>query len=184
MFLTQEQIDARISHEDNLINYLGTPRVKLVLPQGKNGGRLPGRKNMTDEEREDCGVLANVAGNGIAAEIFGVHPTTASSLSNGKVAGSEKPELKNAITERVEKYKDQIEERAAERLLAAINFLDDDKLANSKATELSQIAANMSKTLDNVKPRGTGDKGPKVNIFIHQPKQATEDNFEVIEIGA
>ena len=184
MFLTNEEIEKRLNSEDNLINIKNNDKignVKVIKHAGVAGGRTAGHLNTTEEERIAAGVLSRTVGSQIAAEIVGISPMYAS-----QIGGGSKGNVIDKVDSILDSTKKQVETLAAERLLTALGFLDDDKLANSKATDLASIAANMSRTMSNMRDKVVNNSsgGVKVNVILYQPKQAKEDHFDFIEVSA
>lgn len=189
MFLTEEEIQSRLNSPDNLINIIKedklNPTVKVVKWQGFNEGSKPvGTRNLTEEERTAAGVLARTMGNTIASEVIGIKEHTASNINHGN--SSVTPEQVALVDKAMGLVSKEVESKAAERLLSALGFLDDDKLAKSNAKDLSVIAANMSRTVANMKPRDNnhGSSGMKVQVVLHQNKPLKEEHFEIIEVSA
>ena len=94
--------------------------------------------------------------------------------------------LFRSIQSRLDKTKLSIQERAAEKLLASMGVITQDKLENCTVKEAAQVASQMSQVFRNMTSQTTSNEGlgkSGVKIVIHQPKVAREEHFESIEIG-
>ena len=201
MILTQEQIKQRIESPDNLINKLESHRssssIEVIVKDGVNNhkGNL-GVKHLDSDQRLAIGVLAQTTDHKTVAEVFGISESHVNDLATGnRTIGNGKGgavrvidnDLKNQIAERINKTKLTIQERAAETLLKSLGLLTDDKLENSSAKEIAQITTQMSQVMRNLTPESqesNKNSGVKVQIVLHQPKQAREEAFDYIEVSA
>jgi len=62
----------------------------------------------------------------------------------------------------------------------ALEHITDEKLKASKATDLSQIAANAARVIDKTTPKDGGNTVTN-NIHFYSPQQIRKENFEVVE---
>jgi len=194
MILDEKQAAARLNSEGNILNQLGdAPQVSVKKWVGAEGGRPNGAKGLTHEERVEIGVLAHELPGGIVADLMNVSPRTVTdakngysqTLSNGTTHRIPNERLREDIAARVDSIKEQAVERAAERLLTSLGFLDDEKLANCTAKDISAVGSNLAKIVDFMSPNRKDPTGDvRVNIVLHQPKPAKEEHFDYIEIGA
>jgi len=196
VILTKEQVEKRLASPDNLANKIKEDnlQVEVIIKDGKNHSGRPGSHNLTDNERVAIGVLANTVGNELAGELMGVTERTARSLKDahhtysdgrGTQRHGEDIELKDKIAERIESTKLTIQERAAEKLLAAMGALTEDKLENCTPKDAAQISNQMSQVMRNMSSNNNSKEGGKqaVKIILHQPKTSRESSFETLEIG-
>ena len=80
---------------------------------------------------------------------------------------------------RLANRKQEIQDAALDRLADTLGLLDEDKMRNCKAIELSQIASNMSKVVEKME----GRNGNTNNVLIvYSPKMKTEEEYETIAI--
>jgi len=199
MILDPEQVIKRVSSPNNIVNKAELEREKIKyeieIRDGKNHqGRL-GSHNLSDEEKLAIGVLANTVGNELAGEMLGVSENTARHLRTAQTTLSEgqgtqrygqDQSLKDKIAEKIEKTKLSISERAAEKLLEAMGMITTDKLSNVSAKDAAQISNQMSQVLRNMTisaNSGNGNGKSSVKIILHQPREASETSFDVVEIG-
>src|SRR5438477_336801 len=78
----------------------------------------------------------------------------------------ENKELKAAVYGRLR----TVQDKAIERLMLSLNLLDDEKLEKCNATDLSKVAANMSRVVDRTIPKESS-QGSQVNLVLYAPKQ-------------
>ena len=153
----------------------------LQIESHRFRGRSKGAKGIPDFLRPIIGASVKFSGLKETQEAFGVSHATASTLANGKVTycdtTREVPELQSKVDEIV----GNAQEKAAERLMSALGFITDDKLAQAKARDLSGIAADMSRVIEKTSPKSANLAG--ANIVIYAPVQKSEDSYEVIEVG-
>lgn len=123
-------------------------------------------------------------GNGTAAQIaeaYGVSQSSVNAYAGGAtstdrmVAGK----FDNKLLERNKR----IGIRAQKKMASAIDKITEEKLEASKATELSQIASNLSKVVDRAIPK-TDDDRPINNIIFFSPQQVGPNNYDVIDVTA
>ena len=70
---------------------------------------------------------------------------------------------------------------AMNKLLESLGYMTTEKLDKCKATDLSSIAANMSKVVSNVRTK-TDQTGPVVNVNVYAPELRNERTFKTIEV--
>lgn len=193
MILTKEQIEARVTSNGNIAVSAEKLREQpeVVIKDGKNHEGRPGTTNLTEQERVAVGVLANTVGEETAATLFGIEVSTAHKLKFGMQSGDsgdshgKNMELANQIKQRLESSKLSIQERAAEKLLSAMGLITEEKMANSSVKELASVSSQLSQVVRNMTANNKeGDSKGGVKIYLHQPKEAKEDSFDIIEIGA
>lgn len=193
MILTGEQVKKRLESDQNLVKMVDSirgPNREIIVKSHAMNPRGPGDgvKDLTDEERESIGVLSKLAGSDVAAEIFGISENHASNLSCGlkRYAGKHVTDnnLKERIEDRLSSVRMTVEERAAEKLLAALGLLDNDKLENCNAVQLAGVASQMGNTMSKMRAKEGSENGnEKVKVIIHQPRPTTEEHFDCVEIG-
>ena len=183
MILTQEELDKRINSEGNIAKIDVSSNVDVKKWQGSEGGRTVNTPNLTGEQRVAIGVIGETMGVQLAADTFGVSIGTVSRITNDdkESHADEQKEIKS----RVAALDEKIAEKAADKLLSALDFLSEEKLANASAKDASAIAANLSKVSLNMRTTHAGrdSSGPKVMIILNQPKPAIESHFDTIEVS-
>lgn len=177
MYITKEELEARLKKTElRIIERTRKPRSE--------------EKRLTDKEREMIGILESIDTQKEIAELMGVSQTTVSNVSRGMVAppaGLNK-ELKQAVERGKEEIAEErlntekkIQEQLITNLAAALGHVSNN-IHNTKATEASQIAMNMSKILDTVSGSKQAQVSNRTAIIINVPSMKEEKNYPVIEV--
>jgi hypothetical protein len=197
MFLSEEQVRARLSSEKNLANRFKqsqeisrTPerispaiaseepdRVteepdyqvteKSILLSGKN------RINLTKDERTEIAIRSRTGEDQInIARAHGITQAAVSYIERKKVQGIDE--------KRVEEITGVVRDRALERLMASLGLLTDDKLSGCSAKDLSLIASNMGRVVEKIAPPSVAEN--QINFIIYSPELKQERAFKTIEI--
>jgi hypothetical protein len=195
MILTKEQVAARVNSEKNIVNKQTNI---VVFKDGLNHKGRGDSKNLTHEDRVNIGVLANLAGNDLTAEVFDISPNTARHLRTGQELVYEpgkrdeprsiqSQELQEAIKTRLDNAKLTIEEKAAQKLLESMGLISTEKMENCSAKDLAQITNQMSQVVRNIsggsRGQDKGNGGASVKVVVMKPKTSSEDSYDVIEVG-
>lgn len=176
---SQEEIDERLADPENLLNVLGIkpPEIKHINIRdfrhtGSKGKKVP------KELRPVIAAISKVEGSTETAKLFNIAVPTANNLQHGR---SSNGILDRVLEKDTHKILGTVKELAADRLLAAIGLLDDDRLSSvSKATELSAIAANLSRVVEKVTPKNDQSQGPVFHVYA--PELKSLDKYEVIDV--
>ena len=182
MLISKEQTEKRLASSDNLLNKVVRNNSHFELRTINHGGRLEGRdSDLTEVERTTIGALAHVDTAANVAAEFGISRQHVQNLKFGRVgarAGMEKahPELKSNL----KIAKEEIKDKALQVLMSSLGLCDDEKLSDLGAKDLSSVASNMSKVVNNLEPREQGDSGTKILIYAPQIKDI--EKFDVVEI--
>lgn len=169
MFISEEEAARRIG--------MSSPTVRSRVEIHNFRGRKVGDKALPEIMKPIIGASDRLSGPAKTAKEFGVSLHASNYLGDGKTrysAATKSPELESKIS----KIVGEAQEKAAERLLASLGLLTEDKLENAKAKDLAVIASNMSKIIENTKPAESTNN----MILIYAPRQRDEDRFDVIEV--
>lgn len=185
LLISKESAIKRLDSNENLANRLVRNNGSLEIKKIEHGGgRSNGQKNLTENERAIIGASARAFGIKNTAEAFGVSVSHTNSLAHGKVyrdggreANKSHADLKNQIEDRLSDVKDV----ALEKLMLSLGLIDEEKLAESSAKDLSGIAANLSKVVEN--SSGGGKNNTQVNLVVYAPESRKVADYEVIEVG-
>lgn len=111
---------------------------------------------------------------------LGISDSSLSAYKHGatSTASYHNPTFKNKIDE----ARQRITKKARSRLLASLNAITPDKLADVKARDLAGIAKDMSAVIKNLEPQK--DEGEKTTqaLIIFAPQMLKEEKFEVIDM--
>lgn len=164
MQITHEQAEERLNNPENLANRFSVTHIPIMRPH--RGQAVPKRI------KEEIAIRARAGENQQAlADEFGISQPTVHTIEAGKVAI---PEVK--VTEAVK----SIEDRAMERLMSTLGFLDNDKLSGCNAKDLSTIAGNMSKVISQTRPKEKSDN--QTTVIIYAPEQRSERTFQTVQV--
>ena len=181
MFLNDDDIQERVSSLDNLVNRLSGSKVKsITIRKTHNGGRPLGRKNDTDETKADIGIHSIIHGPSETASTFNTTISRASLLSKGISTHSNgvDPDL----AEKVQDKKELVHNRALDLIISSLDNLENSLPKVTKATDISTIAANLSKIADRTGTRSSNeDTGPKVQVVVYAPRVKSVDEYEMVE---
>ena len=177
MFKTKEQIEARLKSSKNLVNRFGRssslPEVESVaiIPLGNPGNTS--KPKLDSEQKDEIAFRARAGEKQTSlAEEFGVSQSAIGEIEQGRTKVNEVE-----VTKRL----DQVQDVAMEKLLQSLGYITPDKMDKCKATDLSSIAANMSKVVSNVS-RKDSQTGPVVNVNVYAPELRNERTFKTIEV--
>lgn len=178
MFKTEEQMKSRLSSERNLVNRFGKvssslPEVEkvVIIPLG-NPGNIS-KSKLDEESKTEIAIRSRAGENQTSlAREFNVSQSAIGEIEQGRTKVDEV-----AIQSRL----DSIQDVAMVKLLESIGYITSDKMDKCKATDLSSIAANMSKVVSNV--RGKSDQsGHIVQVQIFAPELRNEKSYKTIEV--
>jgi hypothetical protein len=181
--LSEFNIEDILSSGNNLINRMGvtSPSVELtrVIDGEVDSSAVrveseQSRPRVPNAVKELIAITARVDGASSAAKAFNVSDSLASSLKNGKAS------LPDESKAKVERQVERIRDDAMERMLMSIGVITDEKLSTVSPVAASQIAANMSRVVEKMMPRDTGN-GVTNNIIFYAPRRREETDFEIIE---
>jgi predicted transcriptional regulator len=144
-------------------------------------GRNPGDTNIPSALRQ---VIAEEATNGASVEeltkAFGVSASSVSAYKNGATSTTSYHQKNEKLESVIDRTRDKIHRRASSKLLKALTEITDEKLKDARATDLSSIAANMSRVIEKTSPKE--DSKIQNNIIFVSPTQIHADNYEVIDV--
>lgn len=172
MQIDKAELERRLKSQNNLANTLGLPteQPKTLVEDKPTKQYTPQIKD--ESTRILAGTLAHLDKPSNVARELGLTPQQVHSAAH-----SQNPTIRRAVDE----TRDRVSELALNQLLGTLGLLTPDALIGEKPKDLSQIAANLSRVVQNMTPRETGD-GPRVNVVIYAPPQKTEDKYRTIDV--
>lgn len=183
--LTDEQLADRQSSDRNLTRD-NVSRIPLRRDGRVAGGRKEGDSNIPEFLRPLIGGLSK-AGNGRAvADAFGVSQARASQLANGHMGpspGAVDSELKDRVDQVADSVRNDIIRSATKKLIAAMEAIKEDKLAENGPLVLSQVARNMASIVEKMEEKEKDDES-KFQVFIYAPNEKPITEYPAIEIQA
>lgn len=172
MILTEEQAMDRLNSEDNLATRFGAGNNLHLIVEAKQRGNPPGRPHLRDDVK-DAILFESRMKLGTQSQIAAKYGTTQANVSY-----IHRGDNKFVDEEKIETLMDTVRTRAIEKVMAAMNFMTDDKLSGCKAIELSNIAKNMA-TVAGV---GKQEQNSSVQVHLYSPGNKTEEDYTTIEV--
>lgn len=171
--------DESFELEVNKLNGAGKAQVIKTIPRGRKADE----KNVPSVLREVIAEEAiNGASNGELAKAFGVSESSVSAYKNGATSTKSYNNGDEKLKTVVERTRERIHSRASNKLLKALTEITDEKLKDARATDLSTIAANMSRVIEKTSPKEDIGKIQNNIIFV-SPTQISENNYEIIDVS-
>lgn len=173
MFQKNCDVVARLTSERNIANVLVTEIVRdarglVISPMPL--GRKFGEKNIVTALKPVIALVGAVDGTSSAAETFSVSKNT----------------VRRAMEENEDKLERELEPvraLAISRLSSAITKIDDEKLQDVGALNLSNIARNLSSVVGNLKKKDSSEGGNKFQFNIFTPGLSGMKDYEVLDVG-
>lgn len=151
----------------------------------KDSGRNTGDNNVPAPLRALISETSQLDGRAEGLELakqFGISPSSVSAYtrevnSTNQFNSVQKPEIKN----HVDRIKKNISRKARTVLKNALDEITEDKLKDSKATELASVAKSMSSIITEMEPSTDREDRNVPQIVIYAPSIRTEQSFEFFE---
>lgn len=208
-FINEDELHNRINNSGNLLRIPDeTPEPSLVdivsdavdhgivlnrVERDTGGpGRRPGdnnvpevfreliavEKNITDQTCEDLGQKYGIMPGRVSAYSRGVvnEPAVLASRGAGPTKGDKA--LRKALDENLGKVRDV----ALTKIMACLENIDEDKLSERTAKELSQIALNLSGVVRTTMPKEDAATQINFQTLFYSPEAKPVDQFQVIDL--
>jgi hypothetical protein len=121
--------------------------------------------------RATVGALAVQSSVPEVAATFNLSPNTVREATH-----AHNPEVRSRVDNAVER----VRELALNKLMESLGLLSEEKVKKSTARDISVVAANMSRVVENVTPKQVGGN---VQLVLYAPsRRANESDFAVVEI--
>lgn len=157
------------------------PNESVKQPElGRNGTKeVPQEIRKMIAEESLSGTSANEIHN-----VLGISQSSISAYKKGATSTSSYNNPNNDLKDHVAGVRGKITKRASSKLLKALHFMDDGKLADADARDLSAIAAQMSTVVKNMNPADqVVNTQANVQFVIYAPPMKALDSYPVIEVG-
>lgn len=177
-FLTQDQANKVLSSSKNVMTRITQPQPVQIIERVNSNHSYDVTDPIKLELLAYCSDNPNKSEREVA-EIFNISITTVNSIKNGTRDKNESPSVKKYREEKREEASDH----AMQKMMETLGLIDNSKLENCNAKELSSIANNMSKIVSNLRKKDEVGDASRTNIQIYMPTQRTEESFKVIEVG-
>lgn len=155
-------------------------RVRGLETITKNSrGRTLGATEIPEFLRPIIGASDRLSGAPKTARAFGIGIATAYSHGEGRrgnPTSAKDPELESKIEGRIQ----TVQEKALDKLMVALNLLDEEMMQSKTGVGVSTIAANMGRIVEKTAAKQNG-AGSGTQIVIYAPQMRTENRYDVIE---
>ena len=176
-----------------------TPRAPEQAPQNpdpiitsdiltiKSAGRHNDVNNIPQSLRKILG--EEVAINGLASakllaeSLGGISQPTLNTYARGEISPGQNSNESNELLAYVNQRKTKITKKALNKINLAMTLIDEDKLSECNALQLSQVAQSMSNVVRNMEPtrQNTDDKKDNnVQFHFYAPQIKNEQHYEVV----
>lgn len=175
MFKTEEQIQSRLNSKRNLVNRFvnKVDETKVTTTILERPGNIE-KPKLTPDEKNEIALRSRLGENQkVLGKEFGVSQSAIGEIEQGNTKVDE-----NLVQSKL----DQIQDVAMTKLLESLGMITNEKLDKAKATDLSSIAANMSKVVSNVRGDKKVGDGVQVNVQVFAPEIRPERVFRTIEV--
>jgi adenine C2-methylase RlmN of 23S rRNA A2503 and tRNA A37 len=177
MFLTESEVNLRLSSTDNIVNRFGSSefvKKKITLATRVNSETLS--KEVKEEIMVDLAVSGETHKE--ISKNYGVTRECVSRIAEGnRIDGVNKERVERKVAETLAAGRDL----ALDKLMKSLNLISDDKLDKLTAKDLSTVTSNLSNTVSRLSPKETAQPN-QVQVIIHAPVQKTEKDYQVVEI--
>jgi hypothetical protein len=211
MYITVEQMKARLESPNNIINVIrplqkdhltadeiGVPEQKTVpvkenLPDESNRARAARTARFNIEQHERHGeytVNPNIGNDTVRTTIGLLSANGASSQSLQKEFGVTRNQVTSArkskklgISEKLELVKDRVSELALDRLMVGLGLISEEEIALMKPLEKSRFTTDMAKVVSSI----SGSKSDAINkqginLTVVTPQIRSMEQFSVIDV--
>lgn len=155
----------------------------VLIKKYHEHGRHEHDVNAPQSLRRLIGDTATFEGRKAALQLassVGLSPASVSSYTNptnSSLSESNKNDISSFLTER----KQKISKRAINKLGLAISMIDEDKLKECSARELSGVAKDMSQVVKHMEPSvDTTSVASPVQFFMYAPEINTENKYQTV----
>lgn len=188
--VNDEDFDREVNSLNPLDKVKLTNQNKAVIIENKGPGRGKGDIEVPNGLRKIIGEESVINGKSSALELassFGISKSSVSAYANGSTSTrtyneTEKNNL-NGISDHINKSKERVMRRAQNKLMSALSYITEEKLADTKARELAGIAKDMSAVIKNFEPevqQNNNQNGP--TFVFYAPSFRKEEAYETIYV--
>lgn len=190
IFLTEEQVEARLNSKDNLARLRRNEKAvernpkfiisedTLVRPEN-NGGRREGDTNIPPFIRELVGTLANMEPSKAVAEVFGVSKSQTDQYKAGCITpGVRDPALSQKINENL----GRAHELAIAKMVESLESISSKELTNAKVRDKASIAADLARVAEKLTPKEESKASGDFQLIVYSPTVRAENFYQTKEV--
>lgn len=159
----------------------GEVRNKIPLGRGINHVEVP------ESLRKIIGETSEINGREDALNLaskFGISPSSVSAYANGATSTTTYHQSNPDLKKHINNAKEQISNKAKNRLISALDEITPEKLAEAKLRDVSSIARDMSAIIKDLEPEDKVERSETGPTFVfYSPQMKKEDSFETIDMS-
>jgi hypothetical protein len=166
MVINDEELRRRLESPKNLANLIDRSRICTIVSKSS-----PPTARAPVVVRATAGALAIQSSVPEVAAEFKLSPNSVREATH-----SRNPEVRSRVDNAIER----VRELALDKLMESLGLLTEEKVKKSTARDISVVAANMSRVVENVTPKQIGGN---VQLVLYAPSRAaSESDFAIVEI--
>jgi hypothetical protein len=116
-------------------------------------------------------------------ESLGISPSSVSAYANAATSTATYNKPSEPLEDFLKQRKNRIIKKASAKMIAAIDGIDEAKLAEAPAGVLAGIAKSLSGVIKDLEPPVRDEKQTNVQFIMYAPKLQPENTFEVIHVS-
>jgi hypothetical protein len=186
IFLTEEQVKARLNSQDNLAknptenrNPKNIVSEEVLVTPIHNGGRRNGDTNIPPFIRELVGTFANMEPSKAVAEVFGVSKSQADQYKSGCVTpGVPDPNLISQLNKNLSRA----HELAIEKMVASLEGISETDIKNARVRDKASIARDLASVAEKLTPKELPKERGDFQLIVYSPTVRTENFYETKEV--
>ena len=117
----------------------------------------------------------------VIQEEFGVSASSVSAYKNDKTSTSS-DKIDENLARSNSDTRDIIKGKAFNKLISAIEAIDENKLAESSPKTAAQVAQQMSSVIKNISPDSDAGKSQIGQVIIYRPRMKEEEDYDIIDV--
>lgn len=132
--------------------------------------------------RKLIGETALTEPNSEVAKAFGVSESSVSAYKNGSTSTASYNRPEADLSSYINDKRELITKKARTRLLAALNSITPEKLAEVKVKDAAGIAKDMSAVIKNIEPQQKSGSDNNIQFVFFAPKTREESDYPIINV--
>lgn len=167
--ISQEEFDLELSSDFSVLH---------IMP-------AKGRGNVKEIPHAVRAFIAEEAINGASSkeitDALNISPSSISAYKNGATSTASYDSPNKKLRAHIDNVKERITKKASNRLIRALNNLDEDKMNELGARDLSGVAKDMSVIIDKMSPKADKSTEQHAHIHLYTPPQKKLEDYESID---
>ncbi len=163
--------------DEEELNQLTTGTIQDI-----NRGRGIGSVEVPSVLRRVIGEEALLGNNKETALAFGVSESSVSAYKHGANSTASYNKHEDSLTPHISNIKERVRTKANRRLIAALNQITPEKLADANLKTVASVARDMSSIVKNMEEPQERSEGTRVQFVMYAPRVRNESEFEIREV--